>query len=483
MIQSIFYCKQYHKNTKNIVQISDDTKSILHLYNICDGCEQFPIVGVRYHCTICGDYDLCGLCKQIGEFCHSDHEMTKISEFIPIHIGIYCNYCGENPLSGVRHKCTICLYYDLCSKCKQDKRHSDHPMKEMTVVETQRLMKSLMIDPPRQIEFDNDFELFGKLGVNVPFSKRRVLMMLQALVRQDMSREIEDLLRGFISEENGQYSVLKVDLDGILKTKFRIPIYILQKHGVVKSNVSRTKAWLHLTAIQLAIVTKSSDALQTILKHMLSPTKNDGRKKSEEEIMNFVISSLANKVELTLTNDLNVNFTSQYIEREHISLHGMNSFHLAAKYHPEAVQIIHQIVRNGIWELVVSKNIPETSITMIDIQDGSDDYRRETGTIGQNMEMQQIKDTDVETLDSHIEERNELFDQEENIIINIVSNKIAEEKFARHDPFYVLKFQNESFKKCLIQLQLLLRRNNCLYKTPLHIAVEKECDDSCCAVE
>ena len=195
------------------------------------------------------------------------------------------------------------------------------------------------------------------------------------------------------------------------------------------------------------------------------------------------ISSLADKVELTLKNDLNVNFTSQQIKREHISLHGMNSFHLAAKYHPEAVQIIHQIVRNGIWELVVSKNIPETSITMIDIQDGSDDYRKETATIGKNLEMQQIKDTDVETLDSHIEERNELFDQEENIIINIVSNKIAEEKFARHDPFYVLKFQNESFKKCLIQLALLLRRNNCLFKTPLHVAVEKECHDSCCAVE
>ena len=361
--------------------------------------------------------------------------------------------------------------------------HGEHHMKEMTVVETQQLLKSLMIDPPRQIEFDDDFELFGKLGVRVPFSKRRVLMMLQALIRQDMSREIEDLLKGFISEENGQYSVLNVDLDGILKTKFRIPIYFLQKYGAINSKVDKAKSWLSLTALQLAIVTKSSNALQTILKHMLSPTKNDGMEKSEEEIMNCVISAIADKVELRLKNDSDVDLTSLYIKREHISLHGMNSFHLAAKYHPEAIQIIHQIVKNGIWKLIVKKNIPETSITMLDIKDGNDNYRKETATLGQNVDLQPMSTIYMDTLDGYIENRNELFDQEEISLINTISNKITEEKFARHDPFYVLKFQNESFKKCLIQLQLLLRRKNFLYKTPLHVAVEKECDDSYCAVE
>ena len=454
---------------------------MLHSYSRCDGCEQFPIVGVRYRCTVCNDYDLCGLCKQLGE--HSEHEMIEIAEFIPLHIGIFCNYCGQNPISGVRYKCTVCPDYDLCSKCRQDKHHGEHHMKEMTVIETQRLLKSLMIDPPRQIEFDADFELFGKLGVRVPFSKRRVLMMLQALIRQDMSREIEDLLKGFISEENGHYSVLNVDLDGILKTKFRIPIYVLQKYGAINSKVDKAKSWLSLTALQLAIVTKSSNALQTILKHMLSPTKNDGREKSEEEIMNCVISAIADKVELRLKNDSDVDLTSLYIKREHISLHGMNSFHLAAKYHPEAIQIIHQIVKNGIWELIVKKNIPETSITMLEIKDGNDNYRRETATIGQNADLQPMSTIDMDTLDGYIENRNELFDQEEISLINTISNKITEEKFARHDPFYVLKFQNESFKKCLIQLQLLLRRKNFLYKTPLHVAVEKECDDSYCAVE
>lgn len=32
----------------------------------CDGCSMNPIIGVRYHCPTCGNYDLCAACKEKG---------------------------------------------------------------------------------------------------------------------------------------------------------------------------------------------------------------------------------------------------------------------------------------------------------------------------------------------------------------------------------------------------------------------------------
>ena len=402
--------------------------------------------------------------------------MTKITEFIGLHVGIACDVCKVTPITGIRHNCTVCPDYNLCSKCRHNNHHSQHVMKELTNIEDQKLLKSLMIDPPRKIQFRIDFELFGKYGVSVPFSKRRVLLSLQALVRQDMSREIQDLLKGVIAEENGQYKVLTTDLDGILQTKFAIPIYILKKDSQEKSKL-QTKAWLGLTSLQLAIVTKSSNALRAILKHMLSPTRNGGCERSEEEIMKSVISSLANRVELKLPDNI------QYYKREHIYLHGMNAFHLAAKYHPEAVQIMHQIVKNGIWELIVKKNIPETNITLLQMSDRSVNYREESANIGENQNTQHMHQNDLDEMDGHNKERDKLFDDQETTLINNIFSKITEEKFARHDPFYVLKFQKDAFKRCLIQLQLLLGRRNCVNRTPLHIAVEAAEHESSYAVE
>jgi len=42
----------------------------------CDGCDK-PVVGFRYKCLECADYDLCGSCETKGR--HSDHNMMRIS--------------------------------------------------------------------------------------------------------------------------------------------------------------------------------------------------------------------------------------------------------------------------------------------------------------------------------------------------------------------------------------------------------------------
>uniref|UniRef100_A0A0M3IZ36 RING-type domain-containing protein n=1 Tax=Anisakis simplex TaxID=6269 RepID=A0A0M3IZ36_ANISI len=48
----------------------------------CDGCDR-EVVGNRYKCTVCHDYDLCEECERQGR--HSQHPMTRYSTpIIPV---------------------------------------------------------------------------------------------------------------------------------------------------------------------------------------------------------------------------------------------------------------------------------------------------------------------------------------------------------------------------------------------------------------
>ena len=47
----------------------------LHPNVTCDGCEK-SVVGNRYKCLVCDDYDLCGECESAG--CHPEHSMVRV---------------------------------------------------------------------------------------------------------------------------------------------------------------------------------------------------------------------------------------------------------------------------------------------------------------------------------------------------------------------------------------------------------------------
>lgn len=42
----------------------------------CDGCRIYPLIGLRYYCSTCGNYDLCSTCKEKGH----EHELTLIEQ-------------------------------------------------------------------------------------------------------------------------------------------------------------------------------------------------------------------------------------------------------------------------------------------------------------------------------------------------------------------------------------------------------------------
>merc|ERR1712226_674765 len=64
------------KSEKKTEDNSSKTSHI-HLGIVCDACEKTPIVGHRYKCVVCDDFDLCGSCETAG--CHPVHNMIRIS--------------------------------------------------------------------------------------------------------------------------------------------------------------------------------------------------------------------------------------------------------------------------------------------------------------------------------------------------------------------------------------------------------------------
>eukprot|EP00698_Gefionella_okellyi_P026143 TRINITY_DN9874_c0_g1_i1.p1 TRINITY_DN9874_c0_g1~~TRINITY_DN9874_c0_g1_i1.p1 ORF type:complete len:261 (-),score=48.58 TRINITY_DN9874_c0_g1_i1:65-742(-) len=58
-----------------------------------------------------------------------------------VHQGISCNDCGVRPIIGTRYKCTVCYNYDLCPECQASERYKDshaprHPVVKFEQVRT-----------------------------------------------------------------------------------------------------------------------------------------------------------------------------------------------------------------------------------------------------------------------------------------------------------------------------------------------------------
>ena len=60
---------------------------IVHLHYFCDGCKKGPIIGTRYKCTICNDFDYCEECEEKNRETHK-HPFLKIRkpEYAPVDI-------------------------------------------------------------------------------------------------------------------------------------------------------------------------------------------------------------------------------------------------------------------------------------------------------------------------------------------------------------------------------------------------------------
>jgi len=112
----------------------------VHVGVTCDCCEATPIIGPRFKCENCHDYDLCGSCHIRCTECHdADHHFQCILQprraCTQVHKYVTCDGCGVAPIVGPRFKCETCADYDLCGACysKRAELHNpEHKLKCLT---------------------------------------------------------------------------------------------------------------------------------------------------------------------------------------------------------------------------------------------------------------------------------------------------------------------------------------------------------------
>ncbi len=125
------------------------TSSRVHKDVSCDQCRTSPIIGVRYKCVYCPDYDLCEQCtctraRSPAAFPHpATHLLLRIddsaSEAVQRSVlgqnrsalvhNVKCHGCDSARIVGARYKCAVCPECNLCEACEAMCRHSrDHPL-------------------------------------------------------------------------------------------------------------------------------------------------------------------------------------------------------------------------------------------------------------------------------------------------------------------------------------------------------------------
>ena len=135
--------KEISKKEKDEKKNNEEKKEI-HWNVTCNGCRRYPIVGKRYKCQICPNFDFCEYCYEKEKENHKhgfnivkpiDFKILKkellkaeTDDGKAIHHGYICDGCEMNPIIGNRYKCMICGDFDYCEACEEKfKNEHRHP--------------------------------------------------------------------------------------------------------------------------------------------------------------------------------------------------------------------------------------------------------------------------------------------------------------------------------------------------------------------
>ena len=121
-------------------------KKEVHSLVTCDGCKMNPLIGKRYKCQCCPNFDFCEECYKnkkekhghsfklvetkmiLNQIIKKFSIKTENSEGKAIHHMFSCDGCGMSPIIGTRFRCNVCNNFDYCENCKEIyKNQHNHP--------------------------------------------------------------------------------------------------------------------------------------------------------------------------------------------------------------------------------------------------------------------------------------------------------------------------------------------------------------------
>lgn len=65
---------------KEVNKVAEAPDAVVHSTVKCDGCEMFPLVGIRYKCSECRDFDFCEKCEATLEHSHTFLKIKKAGD-------------------------------------------------------------------------------------------------------------------------------------------------------------------------------------------------------------------------------------------------------------------------------------------------------------------------------------------------------------------------------------------------------------------
>lgn len=86
-------CKREHRSQCS----QEPPRNMVHPNVICDGCEG-PVVGTRFKCSVCPDYDLCSTCE--GKGIHKEHNMVMFQSPLLNPFEVSKKIYGRELMSG-----------------------------------------------------------------------------------------------------------------------------------------------------------------------------------------------------------------------------------------------------------------------------------------------------------------------------------------------------------------------------------------------
>ena len=84
--------------------------------------------------------------KQISEkMIKSQQQVQAIQQ--SKHMGVFCNRCMKNDIIGVRYKCLFCKDFDMCEQCEQEEG-SHNPSHYLIKIKDTNTFNSIMAQKP-----------------------------------------------------------------------------------------------------------------------------------------------------------------------------------------------------------------------------------------------------------------------------------------------------------------------------------------------